>query len=123
MANVNATENSPADLEDLLDNAVPAITPRSTRKSPERQLAHKAKMAGKKLDHARRIASGAYLARPQFRSINEVRRYYNRGSIARINRHTGKPHEHKQEIARRADQALIKAGTHPWRGQNPKVAA
>lgn len=31
------------------------------------------------------------------------------GSIAKLNRHTGKPHEHKREIARRLRQAERKA--------------
>lgn len=78
---------------------VPAITPRSTRKSPERMLAHKAKMDGKKYDRDRRYNSPNHGVKITVMSRTEIRRRFG-PSFARVNRHTGKPHEHAQEIMR-----------------------
>jgi hypothetical protein len=80
---------------------VPAITPASTRNSFERQLSHRARMEGKKLDRARRAEN--FKPRITKMSRNEIRRRFG-PSISHANRHTGKPHEHAQEIARRQRQ-------------------
>lgn len=74
----------------------PAITPRSTR--AERQFAHKAKMAGKRYNRENGIERGES---PQIMSRNHLRRLTGFTSIAKANRHTGKPHEHAREIMRR----------------------
>lgn len=47
------------------------------------------------------------------RHIRSKPRNYGRraeASIAKLNRHTGSPHEHKREIARRSRQAARRAG-------------
>ena len=71
----------------------PAIHPRSTRK--QRQFAHAAKMAGKRYDAQRD-------RRTQIRTRASLRSVLGVGSIAQLNRHTGKPHENAREIMRRS---------------------
>lgn len=80
-----------------IDTGIPPITPRSTRKSRERQFAHKMKMLGKKFDRERRAEN----FRPTITvmSRNEIRRRFG-PNYARYNRHTGAPHEHAQERMR-----------------------
>ena len=64
----------------------------NTATKEERRIVHEAKMAGKMLDRARRRPTVA------------IRRNFGLGSIARVNRHTGKPHEHARQTARIARQ-------------------
>jgi hypothetical protein len=86
------TLKNSADLDDL----PPAITPRSTR--AQRKFAHVAKMAGKRYNRENGIVRGES---PKLRSRNHARRLTGYTSIAKHNRHTGKPHEHAREIMRR----------------------
>lgn len=81
--------------------AIPPITPTSTKRSPERIFAHKMRMIGKQMDRDRKAGERDKIL---VMSRNEIRRRFG-PSIARINRHTGKPHEHAQAIARRLRQA------------------
>jgi hypothetical protein len=86
------------DLDTSLNMNLPApITPRSTR--AQRQFAHRAKMAGKVYDRERLAGQ-----RTEIRTKAQLRRLVSLGSIAQLNRHTGKPHEHAREIARRENQ-------------------
>lgn len=81
--------------DDFVPDLPPAITPRSTR--AQRQFAHKAKMEGKKYDRERRAGT---IGLGPMRTKADVRRVYGIGSIAGVNRHTGKPHEHARERMR-----------------------
>jgi hypothetical protein len=63
-------------------------------------------------------AALAAVAESQARRVfgfDNIRRYlqqqksdHSRGAIAKLNRHTGRPHEHKREIARRTRQAAAR---------------
>jgi hypothetical protein len=79
-----------------LDAELPAITPRSTRKSPERRAAHKARMEGKvyNREHLPR-------ERSEITTKAQFRRLIGNTSIAQFNRHTRRPHENAREIMRR----------------------
>lgn len=85
--------------------AIPPITPTSTKRSPERIFAHKMRMIGKQMDRDRR-AGQPHDFRNSGMSRSALKRMYGIGSIARVNRHTGKPHEHAREIGRRTMQEL-----------------
>lgn len=75
----------------------------NTATKAERLEVHKAKMAGKVYDRNRRFPERFNFLRTGF-SRSALKRMVGYGSIARANRHTGKPHEHAGEIARRARQ-------------------
>lgn len=72
----------------------PALAPCSTR--AQRRFAHKAKMEGKSYDRSRRA-----MQRAPITTRVQARRLVGLGSIAQLNRHTGKPHEDAREIMRR----------------------
>lgn len=95
----NLDDEMTADIQAEVADEIPAITPRSTRKSRERQFSHKMKMLGKKFDRERRAEN--FKPTITVMSRNEIRRRFG-PNLARYNRHTGKPHEHAQEIMRRA---------------------
>lgn len=68
----------------------------NTMTKAELQEVHEAKMAGKFLDRAR------YSEQAKKKGLSAWVRYLlgRSGSVSNFNRHTGKPHEHKREIAR-----------------------
>jgi ABC-type hemin transport system ATPase subunit len=68
----------------------------NTATKEERIELHRAKMAGKVIDRQRLVAQ-----RTAIEYKFQARRLIGLGSIAQINRHTGKPHENAREIMRR----------------------
>lgn len=75
-----------------------ARLPNTATKS-EREELHKAKMAGKVYDRNRRFPERFNFTSWRG-SRSALKRLVGYGSIARANRHTGKPHEHLAERSR-----------------------
>jgi hypothetical protein len=77
----------------------------NTATKAEREELHKAKMAGKVYDRARRAESFRFDFYGCSLSRSRIKRMFGYSSIARANRHTGEPHQHAREIARRQRRA------------------